>query len=103
MWEYEDVMILVHLRMEKNCLIVVISVLNLCFYIYKSVCSSPSTHTTILTLSIASSSGKNSNLYLQKSASFFRKTTGKKKPPSVLSPIVLSERTKMTVECSLVH
>jgi len=40
-------MIPVHLRMEKHWHIVVISALNLCFYIYKSVCTSPSMHTTI--------------------------------------------------------
>ena len=47
LWEYEDVMIPVHLGMEKHWLLVVISVLNLCIYIYDSVCSSLSTYRTI--------------------------------------------------------
>ena len=49
---YEDVMIPVHLGMEKHWLLVVISVENLCIYIYHSVCSSPSTYRTIFDISI---------------------------------------------------
>lgn len=44
LWEYEDVIIPVHLGLEKHWLLVVISVLNLCIYIYDSVCSSLSTY-----------------------------------------------------------
>ena len=47
LWEYEDVMIPVNLPREKHWVLVVISVVNLCIYIYDSVCSSPSTYRTI--------------------------------------------------------
>lgn len=47
LWEYEDVIIPVHLPRENHWVLVVISVVNLCIYIYDSVCSSPSTYRTI--------------------------------------------------------
>ena len=40
-------MIPVHLPREKHWVLVVISVVNLCIYIYDSICSPPSTHETI--------------------------------------------------------
>ena len=47
LWEYENVMIPVHLPREKHWFLLVISIINLCLYIYDSASSHSDTYKTV--------------------------------------------------------
>ena len=91
-------MIPVHLGMEKHWLLVVISVLNLCIYIYDLVCSSPSMHSIIFDTIKTNFIRRELQSLSSEEHIHFQKEHWEEETPSVLN-----KRTKRTVECSLVY
>ena len=82
LWENEDVMIPVHLPREKHWVLVVISVVNIFVFTFTTRSVAPQVCTELyLTLSKASSSGKNSNLHLRKNANIFQEDNWEEETP----------------------
>lgn len=50
LWEYINLMIPVHLPDERHCLLVILSVVNICLHIYDLACNYPHTYRSIFNI-----------------------------------------------------
>ena len=78
-------MIPVHLLRGEHCFVLVISIINLCLYVYDSASCHVHTYKTVLDTIKTNSLERNASYYLPRKAIFFRKATGTKSSQSVQS------------------